>query len=85
MKHVEEQRQRSGIRRHVEAGQDVEDVQGCLRRVETLCHELQVGLFPRCITDWNSNSITEQGDGEDVEEPGEATGGTLTSYEDCRL
>ena len=45
MKHVEEQRQRSGVRRHVEAGQDVEDMQGCYRRVKTLCRELQVGLF----------------------------------------
>ena len=45
MKRVEEQRQRSGVRRHMEAGQDVEDVQGCYRRVETLSRELQVGLF----------------------------------------
>lgn len=40
-----EQRRRSGVRSHLEAGQDVGDVQDCRRRVEILCRELQVGVL----------------------------------------
>lgn len=39
------QRGRSGFRRLLEAGEDVDDVQECRRRVETLCRELQVGVL----------------------------------------
>lgn len=69
MKHIEKQRQRSGVRRHFEAGQDLEDVQGCYRRVETLCRELQVGLI-----EWycrlSSNPALERSASQNVEEPG---------------
>ena len=44
MEHAFEQLERSGFRGHLEAGQDVVDVQECRRRVDTLCRELQVGV-----------------------------------------
>lgn len=42
MQHVQAQQERSGLRRHIEAGQDLIDVRGCYRRVATLHRELQV-------------------------------------------
>ena len=45
MEHVQEQQQRSRLKRHVGAGQDLVDVRGCYRRVETLRRELQVGVL----------------------------------------
>ena len=83
MSHVEQQQQRSGVRRHVQAGRDEDDVQGCYRRVETLCRELQVGSFCDNFTNRASNSVIEQSAGRHVEEPGGAESGTLTIQEGC--
>lgn len=45
MKHVQGQQQRSGSRRYLEAGQDLNDLEGCYRRVDDLCSTLQVSLL----------------------------------------
>ena len=48
---MEEQQGRSGLKRHVEAGQDVVDVQDCYRRVDELRRALQVSLVRRGVID----------------------------------
>ena len=42
---MEGQQGRAGLKRHVEAGRDLVDVQECYRRVENLRRALQVSLI----------------------------------------
>lgn len=51
MKHVQEQRERSGFRRHLEGVKDSADVHDCYTRVENLRRELQASMIQRSVID----------------------------------
>jgi hypothetical protein len=42
IRHINEQQQRWGPRRYAEATQDIDDLIGCYRRIETLFRQMQV-------------------------------------------
>lgn len=76
MRHVQGQRGRSGLRRHLEGGNDWADVQDCYTRVENLRRELQVGLS-YCDIDRRPNPILEQSLAKNLEHGGRAASSTL--------
>lgn len=78
MEHVQRQRQRSGLGRHVGAEQDAVDVRGCYRRVEALRHELQASVLQRCTVGRRAEYVLEQSAYRYLEKPGGAENGKPT-------